>query len=252
MTDPKESMADKAEGLARRIFERLGSAVENKLRHSESPLSAREVSKLLPMLESAIESNLLADSKGIKRLAPNVFRISFPYEHGPVETSYSDALADELKTFAEEFLTNRRYEMRGPVQVEITTDLFAKTTTITTRSESLSQSPTDKPQSGDRVSLTLTSNLGDFKVRLVKSGAPATVGRSSEATVRVEHSSISRLHCSITYRSDGSVVIADLDSANGTSLNGSQLEPRQVRSLSNGDVISIGDIDLRVTHLATE
>jgi len=67
-----------------------------------------------------------------------------------------------------------------------------------------------------------------------------TVGRSREVEVRVDNPDVSRRHATI-YLSEGSVVVKDLGSTNGTMVNGYPVESTVVRPT---DVIRIGDCQI--------
>jgi hypothetical protein len=58
-------------------------------------------------------------------------------------------------------------------------------------------------------------------------------------------SGVSRRHATIRRRGSR-VVLLDLDSANGTYVNGKRLGPRQEEPLSNGDVIALGKLKIQV------
>ena len=57
MADTNDSMLDKAESLARRILERLGSKVDSKLGSSDQTLSPSEVGALTSRIERVIEAS---------------------------------------------------------------------------------------------------------------------------------------------------------------------------------------------------
>ncbi|GAB4421650.1 MAG: FHA domain-containing protein [Anaerolineae bacterium] len=59
---------------------------------------------------------------------------------------------------------------------------------------------------------------------------------------------VSRRHAKLT-RQSGTVMIQDLESANGTFLNGMRLLPHQPRVLRNNDELMLGRLALRVTFL---
>jgi pSer/pThr/pTyr-binding forkhead associated (FHA) protein len=69
-------------------------------------------------------------------------------------------------------------------------------------------------------------------------GETATVGRDGENDVVLESKSVSRFHCRIT-SSNGSRWIEDLNSANGTRVNGDEV--RDSVPLRDRDVIRIGE-----------
>ena len=75
-----------------------------------------------------------------------------------------------------------------------------------------------------------------------------TVGRVHANTVAIDDQKASREHCRITRRPDGSCELVDLDSRNGTHLNGQRV---QKSVLHDGDKIRIGKTTLLV-HLDAE
>jgi DNA-binding NtrC family response regulator len=81
---------------------------------------------------------------------------------------------------------------------------------------------------------------------LPRSGA-IVVGRSPEVELRVNHTSVSRRHATIRV-DDGVVRIADLESHNGTRVNGESVG--EARVLASGDVATVGDVVL-VLHFST-
>ena len=50
---------------------------------------------------------------------------------------------------------------------------------------------------------------------------------------------VSRVHCLLTLR-EGSIIVRDLGSSNGTWLNGKRLTSEQDTPISKGDVLAIG------------
>src|SRR5438046_10688617 len=72
-----------------------------------------------------------------------------------------------------------------------------------------------------------------------------SIGRDRENVVRLNHPSVSRRHCLIK-RDGEQFTISDLDSYNGTFVNG---VPVKEQALAHGDRIEIGDIVLLfLTH----
>ncbi|MGE0059073.1 MAG: FHA domain-containing protein [Dehalococcoidia bacterium] len=72
-----------------------------------------------------------------------------------------------------------------------------------------------------------------------------TLGRSMQNDLVLDSDLVSRAHALIQ-RSDGSVSVTDLESSNGTSVNGQKLVPREAQSLQDGDVITIEPFSLTV------
>jgi len=68
------------------------------------------------------------------------------------------------------------------------------------------------------------------------------VGRGDECDVRLEHKSVSKIHCVIV-KTDGLVMVRDLGSTNGTRVNGTRV--RRGMLLPN-DKISVANFHFRV------
>ncbi|MGO9600618.1 MAG: FHA domain-containing protein [Isosphaeraceae bacterium] len=73
-----------------------------------------------------------------------------------------------------------------------------------------------------------------------------SLGRHDDCLIRVRSSQVSRRHCEI-YEHDGTLMIRDLDSSNGTFVNGKRVLGQQ--ALSPGDVLTIGTVTLSVDLL---
>lgn len=65
---------------------------------------------------------------------------------------------------------------------------------------------------------------------------PVTVGREEGNALRLNDERVSRYHAKVQFE-DGDIIITDLDSTNGTRVNGSAV---QIRRLRPGDQISVG------------
>lgn len=259
MADGNDSVLDKAESLARRILERLGSKVDSKLASAnEQTLKPHVIGALASRIEQVIESSLAKDEHGTRRVAPNRFRVLFTYEEtSALSPQYIEAVGTELTATVFEYINNRRYATRGPIALEAGRDLFAKTTIV----KASFDDERDRPASADyagpgtiaEASKSVCFNSSDgrsYRVELRPEGAPAYIGRAAGTGVRMDDPSVSRLHCSLTLRGVGIVVIADVGSANGTYVNQDLLGRDEARSLSVGDVVGVGDFKLTVSQIA--
>ncbi len=257
MADRNDNVLDKAETLARRILERLGSKVDSRLASAnEQTLRPQAVGDLAARIEHAIEANLTQDEQGILRVAPNRFRVLFTYEETSALTpQYIEAVGKELTDTAFEYINNRRYDVRGPIAVEAGRDLFAKATTVKVSFDGVKDQPAGvgRTAAGNEVLNRVCFNSSDgrsYRIELRPEGAPAYIGRAAGNAVRMDDPSVSRLHCSLSLRSGGTVVIADVGSANGTYVNEDLLGRDETRALSAGDIVGVGDFKLTVSEIA--
>jgi pSer/pThr/pTyr-binding forkhead associated (FHA) protein len=94
-----------------------------------------------------------------------------------------------------------------------------------------------------RVSLELSAHHDAPPRSATLSGGSLLIGRE-EGDLRIEDLLVSRRHATLTIEDEGTVVLRDLESTNGTFLNGRLLTtPMPVR---DGDDIRIGAAHLRV------
>jgi pSer/pThr/pTyr-binding forkhead associated (FHA) protein len=69
-----------------------------------------------------------------------------------------------------------------------------------------------------------------------------TIGRAEDASVSINHNSVSRLHCEVHALGDGRFEIVDKGSSNGVRVNGADLRRGIVEP---GDVIELGDVKFK-------
>ncbi len=68
-----------------------------------------------------------------------------------------------------------------------------------------------------------------------------TIGRNLTNDIVVDHPTVSRLHARVVRTANGDGAIEDMESSNGTFLNGQRVLPGQPRTLTNGDTIQVGN-----------
>lgn len=70
------------------------------------------------------------------------------------------------------------------------------------------------------------------------------IGSGAKCDIVLNSGLVSTPHASISRKKDGSCWLKDLNSRNGTSVNGMELPGKVERMLKNGDVISVADIEM--------
>lgn len=80
----------------------------------------------------------------------------------------------------------------------------------------------------------------------VMPGTIKTLGRAPRADFIVEAALVSRLHCRLEV-TDDRIDVIDLESTNGTFVNGQRIERARVHS---GDLLQVGRLSLKVERVA--
>ena len=82
----------------------------------------------------------------------------------------------------------------------------------------------------------------------VRAGGIKTVGRATRADFIVDAALVSRLHCRLE-AGDETIEVVDLDSTNGTFVNGKRVERAR---LTAGDRLRVGRVELTIEKVRTE
>ena len=72
-------------------------------------------------------------------------------------------------------------------------------------------------------------------------GGVRTIGRTTAADFILDEALVSRVHCRLTATRAGDLEIRDLDSTNGTFVNGERVE---VARLAPGDKLQVGRVEM--------
>lgn len=164
-------------------------------------------------------------------IAPNSFVVYLSTPEFERFESFLDALVRELEEAAREHARNEDYVFVGPVTVSAVEDPALRRGRFEIESE-VHEGP---------AGLTAASIVLADGERIVLGPEPITIGRLPESSVVVSDPNASRRHAEIR-RAGNDVVVVDLDSTNGTRVNGA---PVRERVLADGDEIVVGTTFIR-------
>ena len=164
-------------------------------------------------------------------IAPNHFVFGINPADLERFSTFSEALTRELADAARQHARDEGYQFVGPVEVELTADGRVGAGTLDVTAEVRERA------GGGRVGAVVTP-----EGRRVEVGdEPLVIGRAPDCDIELAHQYVSKRHAEIRRSGDGFVVV-DLESTNGTVLNGTRVAERQ---LADGDEIQIGTVTLR-------
>jgi pSer/pThr/pTyr-binding forkhead associated (FHA) protein len=87
---------------------------------------------------------------------------------------------------------------------------------------------------------TVTDDEPEKTFRILPGGI-RTLGRATGADFGLDGALVSRVHCRLTALADGGLEVRDLDSTNGTFVNGKRVQTAQ---LASGDRLQVGRVEL--------
>ena len=163
-------------------------------------------------------------------VAPNYFRITIdPSDHERF-VSYEEALLRELGDAAREHARDEGYRFMGPVTVEL------ETGKVGAGSFHLEAEVREGPGGGPYGALVLSDGT-----RVELGEDPVCIGRLDECEIQLSDKNVSRRHAEVRREGAGFVLI-DLDSTNGSKVNGGRVKRRE---LADADEITVGATTLR-------
>jgi pSer/pThr/pTyr-binding forkhead associated (FHA) protein len=87
---------------------------------------------------------------------------------------------------------------------------------------------------------TISEEIPEKTFRVLP-GSVKTIGRATGADFIVDAALVSRVHCRITAMANGDLEVRDLESTNGTFVNGNRIEAVK---LAPGDKIQVGRVEI--------
>ncbi len=176
-----------------------------------------------------------------RTVIPNVFHVELSEHDYKRLAVFKDALQTELATLVRDYGAEQGYTLLGPVVVVLTQDDELETGIFRVRSEAraeVSQAGGLSGQSGVDVDVRQPRlEVAGIAYPLVR--AITRLGRGSDTDIRIEDPGASRNHCEIVLGQP--VIVRDLNSTNGTFVNGERITEHQ---LADGTTILVGTTPL--------
>ncbi len=207
---------------------RLVRGIERRLEQVVEGVAGRVFRGSLHPVEMAArlvrEADLATTGGPVGPIAPNAYALHLN-PNDIAQISQPDRLNRELEATIEATASERGWRLDGPARVWLESSEDVKAGRLTVRPAT---------ETGTRRAWAeLVSNNDSFPIRVNR----AVVGRAEECDVRVPVASVSRRHC-LAWQEAGEMWVADLNSANGTYVNG--VNAVQPVAVFSGDTIVLG------------
>lgn len=228
------------------VFDR----VEKKLENAVSGAFARAFKGDVQPVEvtARLQRELDSEAKLLSRdrkLVPNEFRIAFSTHDYDRLTPYSKTLNSEIAQQLRDYAADKSYLFNGPILIEYTLDAALPVGRFTVTSAAVAGVDAPQPVAPSRVrSGTLVVEVNGVRHPLTPPGL--TIGRGTDADLRINDPGVSRLHARITVvnTDDGQqLAIEDLGSTNGITVDGQRTRHAGLRL---GSRVEIGSTRLAI------
>ncbi len=170
-------------------------------------------------------------------LAPNLFEVRLHPEDAASFADWDGALSREMEDWLAEIAFARGLAMVGPIRVTIAEDPVVPRRSVRATGR-FGGSPTVEIDAAEQGRLLRLVPVRPESRGVNLSSNAVTVGRASDNALVIADLSVSRLHARIEPR-NGVWTVIDLESRNGTRLNG---RPIRQEALRAGDELAFGGV----------
>jgi FHA domain-containing protein len=234
-----------------RFFERLMEGSVGRI--FRSPIQPAEIGR---RLERAMEGNQLATVDGI--VVPNDYSVYLNPQDMVLYTDFVTSLCRQMEDWLIDLADERNYGFIDQVRVQMFGDDRIEPRTISVDAH-IAELPGYDPVQQEAVQRTevyrvveRTGNVPPQLLRVTSAVRPeemfsirrqlTTIGRSLDNDVVIPEPEVSRYHARIEYV-NGHLEIVDLESTNGTIVNGTQVRRR---AIEQGDSVVVGNAKLEL------
>lgn len=229
------------------VFDR----VEKKLENAVSGVFARAFKGDVQPIEITARLQRELDSEATllgrdRKLVPNDFRIGLSNHDYDRLSPYSKTLNSEVIAQLKDYAAKAGYIFNGPITIDYLLDATLPVGRFTVTSSAVAGVAADpEPVPLEALNSNLVVEVNGVRHPLTPPGV--TIGRGTDAQLRINDPGISRLHARINVTStiDGFTLdVEDLGSTNGITVDGQRT--RQAK-LALGSTITIGSSQLLIT-----
>ena len=254
------------ERILRRVLEGMGSVVDRRLGRTVEPRSGLTTSKLIERMKRLIDER--ARDEGRKgRIAPQHLTLKVEWgTHSEAPPEILDDLKNEVLAAAIDHINDHRYRTLAPVEVDVEVDIFTTGISVDPtfgefeedlrrQDEEIRAAKLGVPIPGAappmpdiEVIARVTAPNGTREMPLIfkPGGKRVNVGRAADNDLSLNDNSVSKIHAALLMTAEGTLLVADTGSTNGTYLNGRRIAYGESRLIEDGDVVGFGDVEVRL------
>jgi hypothetical protein len=254
------------ERILRRVLEGMGDVVDRRFGRTVEPRSGLTTSKLIERMKKLIDERVRDEGKR-GRIAPHHLILKVEWgTHSEAPPEILHDLKNEVLAAAIDHINDHRYRTLGAVTVEAEVDIFTTGISVDPTfgefeddlrrqdeerraAKSGVQVPSGAPVMPDiQVLARITQQNGTREVPLIfkPGGRRLNVGRASDNELTLNDGSVSKIHAALLMTAEGTLLVADTGSTNGTFINGRRIAYGESRLIEDGDVIGFGDVEVRL------
>jgi hypothetical protein len=261
-TKAKEALPER---FMRRFLETMGDLVDRRFGRTVEPKSGLTTSKLIDHMKRLIDERVRDEGRR-GRIAPHHLKLKVEWgTHSEAPLEILKDLENEIVAAAIDHINDHRYRTLAPVDVETEADIFTTGISVdptfgdfeeelreqdeARRTEQLGLPPRGlSPPMPDVIVMarvTLKNGSREIPLTFKAGGKRLNVGRAADSELSLVDKSVSKVHAALMMNHEGTLLVADTGSTNGTFVNGRRISYGEARQIEEGDVVGFGDVEVR-------
>ena len=259
------------ERLLRRVLEGMGDVVDRKFGRTVEPKGGLTTSQLIERMKRLIDERVRDEGrKG--HIAPHHLKLKLEWgTHTEAPPEIIKDLEHEVLAAALDHINDHRYRTLAPMTIETEVDIFTTGISVdptfgefeeelrkadearrVAKLEKPHRSPFEKTPSVHMVArITIGNQTKEVHLAMIPGGKRVSVGRVSDNELALNDASVSKIHAALTMNPQGTLLVADTGSTNGTFINGRRISYGEARQIEEGDVVGFGDVEVRFRKTET-
>ena len=183
--------------------------------------------------------------------------------HSETPPEVTQRLEAEILAAAIDHINDSRYRTLAPVKIETEVDIFTTGLSVDPTfgefeaelqrrdlEQKLGKTATGarKEATPDVVisaRVTLPEGSREVELGFTQGGKRLNVGRGTDNDLYLNHTSVSKIHAALKMDAEGTLLVADTGSTNGTHINGQRIPYGEARPIAEGDLVAFGDVEVR-------
>lgn len=256
--------------LVRGVLTKLGDTLDKLTGRGWKPSSSLATSELIEKLKALLDAEAETSEDGRGTFVPHNVKLKMQWDKFSADSEKDlRKLENELLTAAVDHINDKRYYTHKPLSVEVKPDYFTTGVRLLVSFERFDDEDdeasinlmhtTTQPETAPEAAPAVSETYGFDFVELEKpktvelifeKGRRKSVGRTKENDIFISDHSVSKLHASLALGENGTLLVADTGSTNGTFINGRRIPYGKAEMLSESDKLMFGTVEVTIRHLA--
>lgn len=255
------------ERLLRRVLEGMGDVVDRKLGRTPARMDGLTTTALIERMKRLIDERVRDEGRN-GRVAPHLLKLKVEWgTHSEAPPEIISELEHEVLAAAIDHINDQRYRTLAPVRIETEADIFVTGVSVDPTFGEFERDLREKDEAARRaadsvqplasrlekppedVCIVARANVADgareVHLSMKPGGRRISVGRGADNELCLNDKSVSKIHAALLLNREGTLLVADTGSTNGTFVNGRRIAYGESRPIEEGDVVGFGDVEVR-------